>query len=103
MPAGWNWPAGNTIRYHANHARQNDLVRSIRGFSGVVETRIDDPNASVLGLNNKVLVFPNGSSVIGDSGAALLRVSDNSVVGIRNGSLTVSGRTVGFYTNPTRF
>ena len=104
LPIGWSWPGGSSLRYHMASARQNDLVRSIRGMSGVFESRVDSINATTaIGRTNQTLTFPNGSSQVGDSGAALIRVSDSAVVGIRFGTTTLNGRTLGVYTNPTLF
>ena len=105
LPSHLTWPGGNNLRYHAATARLDDQVRSIRGISGVSSSRVFDPNATVSHLHfaNMILIYPDGNSQPGDSGAALIRVSDSAAVGIRSSAVGIGGRRHGLYTSTMRF
>jgi len=99
------WPSGSRIMNFRGNARVGDTVRSIRGISGVQEGQV-----SYVGFNhdgglfsNKILMHTHGPSISGDSGSALIRVSDNAILGTRHGRFTHFGVAFGVYTNVQRY
>ncbi|MCL2287772.1 MAG: hypothetical protein FWC33_01115, partial [Candidatus Bathyarchaeota archaeon] len=103
LPNSWNWPAGASIANFRGTAGLNNEVRSIRGRSGVHQSRVTALNATVGTRTNQLLTYPNGNSLAGDSGSALIRVSDSAVLGTRSGTAIISGRTYGRYTHVQRY
>lgn len=103
LPGSWNWPGGINITNFRGVPRGNDNVRSIRGMSGVQESRIHAVGASTDRAINKILIYPNGATQVGDSGAALIRVSDSAVLGTRQGRFTTFGTVFGVYSNVQRY
>ena len=99
LPGGWHWPSGNRIRNYRGTPRVWDTVRSIRGRSGVTESVITYINMNTGTWTNKIITYPNGHSLTGDSGSALIRVSDSAVLGTRRGRATLWGHSVGVYTS----
>ena len=77
-------PIGVTIRDYRGFARSGDRVISIRGMSGGRIINVYEPFFTSVngGLVNKLLAYPNDVSQAGDSGAALIRTTDNSVIAV---------------------
>ena len=90
-----------SLRNFRGVARQSDAVRSIRGLSGVQNSRVAHTAAVCFaaGVFGKILTHPLEAIQGGDSGAALIRVSDNAVLGTLKGILVYSGRAYGMYTS----
>lgn len=95
-------PWGGRISQFRAAARVNDSVRSIRGFSGVVNSTVVGINVNTETLSNQILISPNGPSSTGDSGAALIR-ADGSVLGTRGGVTVMGSAHFGRYTNVTLY
>jgi hypothetical protein len=98
LPPPWNWPGGINITNFRGIPNNNQEVRTLGGFSGVMTGRISNSNASVGGLQNQVLVTPDLGRG-GDSGAALIRLSDSAVLGTKRGAISVNGVWNMVYTN----
>lgn len=100
LPSGWQWPAGNLITNYTGTPSVQNVVRSIRGMSGVQQSTISHVNASFPGsFQNKIMIFPDGNSTDGDSGAALIRMMDSAVLGTRAGYTFFNGEIRGVYTD----
>ena len=98
------WANRNITNFRGN-ATNGMSVRSIRGLSGVVTTRIENANfsftASGLTWTNMILTYPNVRSQEGDSGSALIHTSGTTetVLGTRRSRLEFAdGRVMGVYT-----
>ena len=98
LPPPWNWPGGVNITNFRGSPANNQQVRTIAGFSGVIQGNISNANAAVGGLQNQVLVTPDLGRA-GDIGAALIRVSDSAVLGTKRGAIQVNGVWNMVYTN----
>ncbi|MCL2400141.1 MAG: hypothetical protein FWC91_10445 [Defluviitaleaceae bacterium] len=103
LPRTHNWPGGASITNFRGVPRTNDVVRSIRGRSGIHHTAIHSASVNIAGLTNKLTVYPNGISTTGDSGAALIRVSDSAVMGTRTGAVAIGNTVFGVYTSSQRY
>jgi len=94
-------PWGGSISNFRGNPQNNDPTRSIRGISGVHSARIINANATIpgTGLSNRILTYPRGNATFGDSGAALIHATLNSVLGTYNGTVFHNGQWFAFYTN----
>ena len=75
--------------------RNLDRVRSIRGVTGTVSGHIVNASGNAPGFVQMILTNESNSAG-GDSGAALIRIVDNAVLGVRQARCTLSGG--GLYT-----
>lgn len=98
------WANHNITNFRGN-AIDGMLVRSIRGSTGVIGTRIEDANSAFITATGQtwfdmILTYPNVRSEEGDSGAALIHTSGTAetVLGTRKGRVDFSGRIFGMYT-----
>ncbi|MCL2527981.1 MAG: hypothetical protein FWE42_06115 [Defluviitaleaceae bacterium] len=98
-------PGGGNISNFRGTSFFGDPVISIRGFSGVQNTTIFSTNAIIphYGIRNMILVYPVGRITNGDSGAALIRTLNRSVLGTLSGDVIHNGRHVGIYSDVQRY
>ena len=102
LPGPWNWPGGNSIVNFRGVPGIDDEVRSIGGISGVRQGRIVATNATVGTRTNQLLVYPTNVQN-GDSGSALIRVSDSTVMGTASKIALVNHRVHAVYTSIQRY
>jgi len=86
------------INRFRGEANIGDSVRSMRGVTGTVMTRVTHTSFNIGDLISKIIVEERPSTG-GDSGAALIRTIDNTVLGTRRARCNRTG--VGIYTNVT--
>lgn len=87
-------PWGGRISSFNGWAARGDSVRIIGGISGVVSGRVYQINANAPGgWQGKILVDfnPGQTTQAGDIGAAVIRVSDNAVLGTHGGRVSING------------
>lgn len=92
-------PGVGLIRNFRGTAVRNDNTISMRGNSGPTQSWVYRVDFEVGNRFGKLATYPNRASMSGDSGAALIRTSDNAVLGVRRGRATIGPREFGIYTH----
>ncbi|MCL2400061.1 MAG: hypothetical protein FWC91_10030 [Defluviitaleaceae bacterium] len=104
--------AGGSITNFRATANFDDNVMSLRGRSGPQTSWVWTTNASARFtgdpwyFGDKIGIYPDRTSIGGDSGAALIRrnsSADRAVLGTRSGFATIGGRRMGIYTKVTNY